>query len=71
MSYRSVTELNENELYQLKEDLYYGIKDLGWLTVEERNEVECAYFPEDISDEIVFKVFCDTDFVMEDFFCNI
>ena len=71
MSYRSVTELSNKELYQLKEDLYYDLVDLGCLTIEELNEVQDAFFPEDISDQIVFKVFAHTDFVTEDFFCNI
>ena len=70
-----VTELNNNELYQLKDtlycDAYYNMEALPGLTDEQKNEVYAAQYPDDISDQLIFDVYSDIYFVEEDFWCNV
>lgn len=70
MEYRSVYELTDDELYELKEKLFYGCHENGNLDLEERAEVEAVQYAEDISCGIVYSAFSGYNFVKEDFFCN-
>jgi hypothetical protein len=56
--YRTVKELNENELNELRNNLY-------WHVFSESNLDE-----KDITNEMLFKYFNGTTFVEGDFFCN-
>ena len=69
-----VTELSDREICELKEHLVYGadwIPDMDTLTDYQRKEVEQADSTDDISDELVFKIYAGIDFVEDDFFCNV
>ena len=55
-----VSELNADELYQLKEDLYYGRIEL----------MKSFDSPHDIPDTLVYDEYHHIDFVKEDFWCN-
>lgn len=68
-----VTELSDKELCELKERLVYGadwIPDMDSLTDYQRKEIEGAGSTDDISDDLVFRVYAGIDFVDDDFFCN-
>ena len=66
-----VTELNENEMYELKEVLYYNVEgEQYFLTKEQRKRVEDALRVEDVPDEIVHKFYDNVEFTKEDFLCN-
>ena len=67
----TIYELNENEMYELKEKLYYHCDEMAELNEAERYTVDEALTPEDIPDKIVYKAFGMYSFVEEDFFCNI
>ena len=73
--YMDVTELNEDEMYQLKDtlycDFYYNPDDLPKLTDEQRSYIESAEFPDDISNKIVYEIYGGTSFVKDDFWCNV
>ena len=75
MSYMSVKELNQDEMYQLKDtlysDFYYYRENLPELTDEQRNHIESAEYPDDISDSIIHEVYGDISFVKDDFWCNV
>lgn len=62
--YRSVEELNQNELQELRSRLYYQLLDDGSLNEEIDSE-------DDIPMDFVKDYYADTIFVEEDFFCNL
>ena len=62
--YRSVYELNEQEIYQLQEEMYYG-------TDEHRPLNEIYDYPEDIPVWKVEERYDGVCFVEEDFWCNV
>jgi len=70
-----VTELNYDEMYQLKDslycDFYYNQDDLPELTDEQYKHIEDAEFPDDISDEIIYDIYGGYIFGKDDFWCNI
>lgn len=68
--YRDVTELNANELWELKDKLFWDI-DSEEMTEWQRNIVLDAIDQDDIPDELIFDVFGHYSFVEEDFWCNI
>ena len=69
-----VTELNDNELYELKDklycDAYYDSDNLPSMTDAQICEVYDAEYPDGISDELIFDVYDGIGFVKDDFFCN-
>lgn len=75
MSYMDVTELNNDELYQLKDtlycDFYYNRDDLPELTDKQRSHIKYADYPDDISDEVVHEIYGSYIFSKDDFWCNI
>lgn len=62
-----VTELNRDELTELKQHYYTEKMDeLG----QGVSYGEYAQIDELVTDEEIFKEYEDTDFVKDDFFCN-
>ena len=63
--YRSVHELTDDELAELKGNYYWELMDL--------NDEDSDYFtcPEDIPDDVIFEHYSGICFVEDDFFCNI
>lgn len=68
--YRDVTELNSDELWELKDRLFWDI-DSEEMTDKQRNIVLDAVNQDDIPDELIFDVFDGYSFVEEDFWCNV
>ena len=68
--YRDVEELNEDELWELKDRLFWNSEE-EYLTEEQMEIINNALDPDDIPDEIVYEVFEGTVFSEEDFWCNI
>ena len=66
--YRSVEELNENELQELRSNLYHQLLDDGSLNEVMGKEIEDE---DDITMDCVKDYYADTSFVEEDFFCNL
>lgn len=70
-----VTELNNDELYQLKDtlycDFYYNQDGLPELTDEQYDHIENADYPDDISDEVVHEIYSGILFSKDDFWCNV
>lgn len=66
-----VTELNSNELYQLKQELYYMEEILPNLTSERLDAIKDADIPDNIPDQIVYEVYSGINFVEDDFWCNV
>ena len=66
--YRSVEELNQNELQELRSRLYYQLLDDGSLNEVMGKEVNDE---DDIPMDLVKSHYADTSFVEEDFFCNL
>lgn len=66
----SVYELTYEELYELKEALYYGADILPEMTAEQQQTIEEALDLDDIPDEIVYELFAGYAFTPEDFFVN-
>lgn len=66
-----VTELNHDELYQLKQELYYMTEVLPNLTAERIVAIKDAEYPDDIPDQIVYEAYEGIHFVEEDFWCNV
>ncbi|NMM65531.1 hypothetical protein HBE96_23420 [Clostridium sp. P21] len=58
-----VTELNQDQLAELKSNYYYGDGDED----DHVDEYDC---PNDIPDAIIFKHYADIDFVPDDFGCS-
>lgn len=67
----NVTELNSNELYQLKQELYYMVEILPNLTTERLAAIKDADIPDNIPDQIVYEVYNGVNFVKDDFWCNV
>ena len=66
-----VTELNDDELFELKEALYYNYySDADLLTYEQRVRVEDSLCTENVPIDIVYAAFGGIDFVKDDFWCN-
>ena len=68
--YRDVEELNEDELWELKDRLFWNPVE-EYLTDEQMEIINNALDPDDIPDDIVYEVYDGTGFVEEDFWCNI
>lgn len=68
--YRDVTELNSDELWELKDRLFWDV-DSEEMTDKQRNIVLDAVNQDDIPDELIFDVFDRYSFVEEDFWCNV
>lgn len=68
--YKDVEELTKNELWELKDKLYWN-PDAEFLTDRQRIIVERADVQDDIPDELIYEVFGNCDFVDDDFWCNI
>lgn len=66
--YRSVEELNQNELQELRSRLYYQLLDDGSLNEVMGKEIDSE---DDIPMDFVKDYYADTIFVEEDFFCNL
>ena len=66
-----VTELNSDELYQLKQELYYMEEILPNLTTERLAAIKDADIPDNIPDQIVYEMYEDVYFVKDDFWCNV
>lgn len=68
--YKSVEELTKDELWELKDKLYWNT-DAEFLTDKQRTIVESADVQDDIPDELIYDVFGCYDFVEDDFWCNV
>ena len=66
--YRNVTELNQNELQELRSNLYHELLDDGSLNEVMGKEIEEE---EEIPMDFVKEYYASTSFVEEDFFCNL
>ena len=66
--YRNVTELNENELQELRSNLYHELLDDGSLNEVMGKEIDSE---DDITMDCVKDYYAGTTFVEEDFFCNL
>ena len=66
--YRNVNELNQNELEELRSNLYHQLLDDGSLNEVMGKEINDA---EEIDMDFVKNYYADTSFVEEDFFCNL
>jgi len=66
--YRSVTELNQNELEELRSRLYHQLLDDGSLNEVMGKEIEEE---EEINMNCVKDYYASTIFVEEDFWCNL
>ena len=66
--YRSVEELNENELQELRSRLFHQLLDDGSLNEVMGKEIDDE---DDITMDFVKDYYADTSFVEEDFFCNL
>ena len=66
--YRSVEELNQNELQELRSNLYHQLLDDGSLNEVMGKEVSEE---EEITMDFVKTHYADTSFVEEDFWCNL
>ena len=67
--YMDVEELNEDELWELKDKLFWNYED-EYLTDEQIAIINNALDPDDIPNELVFEVFDGYSFVEDDFWCN-
>lgn len=67
----TVKQLNYDELLQLKCDLWYETDNLPSMTDEDYEICINAGCPDDIPDELVYRLYDGTDFVEDDFWCNI
>jgi len=65
-----VTELSKDELWELKDALFWGA-DWVETTDEQQEEIDNAQDQDDISDELIYALYDGTDFVEEDFWCNV
>jgi hypothetical protein len=66
--YRSVEELNQNELEELRSRLFHQLLDDGSLDEVMGKEVNDE---EEIPMDFVKEYYADTSFVEEDFWCNL
>ena len=67
----TVRQLNYDELLQLKCDLWYETDNLPSMTEEEYKICINAGCPDDIPNELVYKLYDGINFVEDDFWCNI
>ena len=65
-----VTELSKDELWQLKDALFWGV-DWVETTDEQQAELDNAQDQDDISDELIYALYDGIDFAEEDFWCNV
>ncbi len=70
----NVTELNRDELQQLKWNIYYNgeeevFADYAALTAEERELLNGIDYADEIPDKIIYKLYGGIDFCHDDF-CN-
>jgi hypothetical protein len=65
--YRSVEELNQNELQELRSRLFHQLLDDGSLNEVMGKEIDSE---EEIPMDFVKTHYADTSFVEEDFWCN-
>lgn len=68
----NVTELNRDELQQLKWNIYYDSEeavcaDYAALTAEERELLNGIDYADEIPDKIIYKLYGGIDFCHEDF----
>lgn len=64
-----VTELNAEQINQLKEVLFYNVEDeCDYLTDEQRERVSRACYVDEVPDDVVWDFYGDVDFTEEDFF---
>jgi hypothetical protein len=66
--YRSVDELNQNELQELRSNLYHQLLDDGSLNEVMGKEIDSEV---EIPMDFVKEYYAHTSFVEEDFFCNL
>jgi hypothetical protein len=66
--YRSVEELNQTELEELRSSLFYQLLDDGLLNELFDKEINSEV---EIPMDFVKEYYADTSFVEEDFFCNL
>jgi hypothetical protein len=66
--YRSVEELNQNELEELRSRLFHQLVDEGSLDEVMGEEIDSE---DDIPMDFVKTHYADTSFVDEDFWCNL
>lgn len=66
--YRNVNELNENELNELRNRLYYQLLDEGTIVDVFGKEIDSE---EEISMDFIKYYYSHTSFVEEDFWCNL
>lgn len=64
-TYRNVTELNQDELNELKEDYLFRIK------CDEEVSYSEIIMAHEIPNEVIFKEYEGISFVEEDFSCNL
>jgi hypothetical protein len=70
-TYFSVMETTEEEKAELKEKIFWSdVDEYDEILDEEDYKSLDVEFSEDIPDYIVEKIFADTMFVDEDFWCN-
>lgn len=67
----TVKELNYEEKLQLKETLLYGSDWITHITKEDQKIIDEAFSADDISDELVERIFEGIHFVKDDFWCHI
>jgi hypothetical protein len=67
----NVTDLNHDELAQLKQELYYMVEVLPNMNEERLKAIQSAEYPDDITDKIVYEMYDGISFVEEDFWCNV
>ena len=65
--YRSVEQLNQNELEELRSRFYHELLDDGSLNEVMGKEIDSE---EEIPMDFVKTHYADTSFVEEDFWCN-
>ena len=68
----TVRELNQEQLDELKNNLYWNLdgEQYGDITDEEKQFILEALNPNDIPNELVFKNYDGINFVEDDFFCG-
>lgn len=68
--FKDVYELSRNELYELKEKLFYGCYEISNLEIEDQILIDSIELAEEIPLRLVYSAFSGYDFVDDDFFCN-
>ena len=70
-----VEQLNDDEMYELKDklytDFYYNQEALPQMIETERNVVASATYPSDIPNWLIYNVFHGIEFTKDDFWCNV